>query len=49
MSCKKIPVLTNEPEHIKRIRLLDIIALEGGADGWVENSINLMKSEPKKH
>lgn len=49
MSCKKIPVLTNEPEHIKRIRLLDIIALEGGADGWVENSINLMKSEPKMH
>lgn len=30
-------------------RVIDILALEGGAEGWVENSLALMKKSPKNH
>ncbi|KAL6453611.1 TRM44 tRNA [Candida maltosa Xu316] len=49
MSSRKIPPMDNEPEQIAKLRVLDIIAMEGGADGWVESSINLMKKEPRSH
>lgn len=49
MSCIKIPTLIAEPEEITKLRTLDIIALEGGANGWVENCINLMKKDPRSH
>lgn len=31
------------------VRLLDIVALEGGAEGWVENAMALMKKPPRGH
>ncbi|KAI5953528.1 TRM44 [Candida jiufengensis] len=49
MSCNKIKQFINEPPEISQLRILDIIAMEGGADGWVENSLNLMKKAPRSH
>ncbi|KAI5966559.1 TRM44 [Candida pseudojiufengensis] len=49
MSCNKIKEFLNEPSDISQLRILDIIAMEGGADGWVENSLNLMKKAPRSH
>ncbi|RCK55679.1 tRNA (uracil-O(2)-)-methyltransferase [Candida viswanathii] len=49
MSCEKIPNMVNEPEEITKLRVFDIIALEGGANGWVENCVNLMKKDPRSH
>ena len=36
-------------DDAKAIRALDIIQLEGGADGWVENSVALTKKQPRVH
>lgn len=40
---------TQEAEEIVQTRVIDILALEGGADGWVENSMALMKKAPRNH
>ncbi|KAG7660782.1 TRM44 [[Candida] subhashii] len=39
----------NESEEASMLRTLDLIALEGGAEGWVENSMMLMKKAPRNH
>ncbi|KAI3406347.2 TRM44 [Candida oxycetoniae] len=49
MSCAKIKSFQDEPSDISQLRVLDIIAMEGGAEGWVENSLNLMKGAPRNH
>lgn len=38
-----------EPTEVTELRTLDIIALEGGTEGWVENLMLLMKKSPKNH
>ncbi|KAK6463241.1 hypothetical protein DFJ63DRAFT_114072 [Scheffersomyces coipomensis] len=38
-----------ENEESYQTRLLDILALEGGTEGWVENSVALMKRPPRNH
>ncbi|KAK6456208.1 uncharacterized protein RJT20DRAFT_128035 [Scheffersomyces xylosifermentans] len=40
---------TNESVEEAQTRVLDILAVSGGADGWVENSIALMKKAPRNH
>lgn len=35
-----------EPEDMTELRILDILAAEGGAEGWVENLMALMKKNP---
>lgn len=49
MSCEKVDELKGEPEEISQLRVFDIVSIEGGADGWVENSLNLMKKAPRNH
>lgn len=49
MSCEKVQPFQEEPSEISQLRVLDIIAMEGGAEGWVENSLNLMKKAPRSH
>lgn len=49
MSCEKVKPFQGEPQEISQLRVLDIIAMEGGAEGWVENSLNLMKKAPRSH
>ncbi|EGW35026.1 uncharacterized protein SPAPADRAFT_69374 [Spathaspora passalidarum NRRL Y-27907] len=49
MSNERIQPFQQEPEEIKQMRVLDIIAMEGGAEGWVENSMKLMTKEPRNH
>lgn len=39
----------DEPSDITDMRVIDILATEGGAEGWVENSMALMKKSPKNH
>ncbi|KAK6198865.1 uracil-O(2)--methyltransferase [Scheffersomyces amazonensis] len=39
----------NESLESYQTRILDILALEGGTEGWVENSIALMKRPPRNH
>lgn len=36
------------PEEVSR-RIYDLVAMEGGAEGWVENSMALMKKPPRGH
>lgn len=38
-----------EPAEVTELRTLDIIAMEGGTEGWVENLMLLMKKSPKNH
>ncbi|RLV94273.1 hypothetical protein JA1_001848 [Spathaspora sp. JA1] len=49
MSHERIPPVQNEPDEINQMRVLDIIAMEGGAEGWVENSMKLITKEPRNH
>ncbi|CAK9438365.1 uncharacterized protein LODBEIA_P25890 [Lodderomyces beijingensis] len=49
MSCERVAEFNNESREISQLRVLDIIAMEGGADGWVESSLNLMKKAPRNH
>jgi len=49
IATKKQPHCIDENDEITQTRVLDILALEGGAEGWVENSINLMKKAPRNH
>lgn len=49
IATKKQPPFIGESEEIAQTRVLDVLALEGGAEGWVENSINLMKKAPRNH
>jgi tRNASer (uridine44-2'-O)-methyltransferase len=37
------------PEDAKKLRPWDVLAMEGGAEGWVENSVALMKKAPRSH
>lgn len=39
----------SEPAEVTELRTLDIIAMEGGTEGWVENLMLLMKKSPKNH
>lgn len=39
----------DEPRDVQDMRVLDILAVEGGAEGWVENLMMLMKKSPKNH
>ncbi|CAI5757520.1 unnamed protein product [Candida verbasci] len=41
--------ILKESEDISTTRKLDIIALEGGAEKWVENSLKLRSSNPRNH
>lgn len=45
---KNEPFSEESPEQTE-MRILDILAMEGGAEGWVENSMVLMKKSPKNH
>lgn len=40
--------VSDTPEQAQ-MRMLDIVALEGGAEGWVENTMMLMKKLPRNH
>ncbi|GEQ68877.1 hypothetical protein JCM33374_g2546 [Metschnikowia sp. JCM 33374] len=46
---KKKPSFSEETREATDIRVLDILAAQGGAEGWVENSIQLMSKTPKNH
>lgn len=46
---KKQEAFIDEPEEVTEMRVIDILATEGGAEGWVENSLALMKKNPKGH
>lgn len=46
---KKQDAFLKEPEDVTEMRVIDILATEGGAEGWVENSMALMKKSPKNH
>lgn len=39
----------NESKEATQTRVLDILAIEGGAEGWVENAMTLMKKAPRNH
>lgn len=39
----------NESKESTHLRVLDILAAEGGAEGWVENLMELMRKSPKNH
>lgn len=39
----------DEDKELTETKILDILALEGGAEGWVENSMALMKKAPRNH
>lgn len=45
---RNFPFSEENPMETK-CRVLDIIAMEGGADGWVENSTALMNKSPRSH
>lgn len=49
IATKRQPHCIDENDEVTQTRVLDILALEGGAEGWVENSINLMKKAPRNH
>lgn len=49
IATKKQPMFVDENDEITKTRILDILAVEGGAEGWVENSITLMKKAPRNH
>ncbi|CUM67793.1 uncharacterized protein PRCAT00005499001 [Priceomyces carsonii] len=46
---QKAPAFLNISEDSIQTRVLDILVLEGGAEGWVENSMALMKKPPRSH
>lgn len=46
---EKKPEYKGEPRDQLDTRVIDILAMEGGAEGWVENSLVLMKRSPKNH
>lgn len=46
---KKQEAFAEEAEDITEMKVIDILATEGGAEGWVENSMALMKKNPKNH
>lgn len=41
--------LASELHDQTEMRVIDILATEGGAEGWVENLMALMKKSPKNH
>lgn len=41
--------VSEEDDDITQKRIYDILAMEGGAEGWVENSMALMKRPPRAH
>lgn len=45
----KKEAFNNETRECTDMRVLDILASEGGAEGWVENLIDLMSKNPKNH
>lgn len=45
---KRLP-FDKEPVDETETRIIDILATEGGAEGWVENLMALMKKSPKGH
>lgn len=45
----KLPQFSEEPIETTQTRVMDILALEGGAEGWVENTMALMKKNPRNH
>ncbi|OBA21931.1 DUF1613-domain-containing protein [Metschnikowia bicuspidata var. bicuspidata NRRL YB-4993] len=46
---EKKPYLKEEHIDATEMRVLDIVAAEGGAEGWVENLMLLMSKSPKNH
>lgn len=46
---QKQDAFKDEPEEVTGMKTIDILATEGGAEGWVENSMALMKKNPKNH
>lgn len=46
---KKQEMFLKESKIDNQTRVLDILALEGGAEGWVENTMMLMKKAPRNH
>lgn len=46
---KKLLPFDEESVEATETRIIDIIATEGGAEGWVENLMALMKKSPKNH
>lgn len=49
IATKKEEQFIDESEESNQTRVLDILALEGGAEGWVENTMMLMKKSPRNH
>lgn len=45
---KNEPLASELPDQTE-MRVIDILATEGGAEGWVENLMALMKKSPKNH
>lgn len=43
------PSYQNLLDDAKKVRPWDILTMEGGAEGWVENSVLLMKKAPRSH
>lgn len=46
---EKVQAYKIEPDEYTEMRIMDIVATEGGAEGWVENLMALMKKSPTNH
>lgn len=49
IGCQMKPSYQNLLNDAKKVRPWDILTMEGGAEGWVENSVLLMKKAPRSH
>ncbi|CAN3375412.1 hypothetical protein DIURU_002391 [Diutina rugosa] len=49
IATKHTPAWSQLNDDAKEIRVHDVIHLEGGAEGWVQNSVALMKRAPRGH
>lgn len=49
LGTRKVPPFDAEPRESYLFRLHDIVLRDGGAEGWVENTMALMTQLPKSH
>lgn len=45
----KLDFFASEADEVTDARVMEIVASEGGAEGWVENLMLLLKKSPKNH
>ena len=46
---RKKPFFQEEPSDATEARVMGLVAAEGGAEGWVENLMLLMRKTQKNH